>query len=388
MDMEVDAKESDLEVDSRPIAERKHSRVKILPRRYRDDLPEPNAGLITTEEPEPESEPQQRASPQPSTLMKIHSQVRNLFKSPRNIFGLFRVYLAYGMPDHDPEQSTSLGDLIEPPILAPLEFGPSFGESVASTSSGSMQNFHPYPNRSSFLLGNWYWCDGVQKSQQSFKNLVDIIRDPSFNTADIQDTKWTKINAALVDAAPTITGPTACDAEVEWEWEDEESGWVKTPVTIGVPFTQRARHPGPKNYTIPGFYHRSIVSVIKEKLRNSNNHQYFHYEPFELQWVPRGGILGGRVYGEVYSSPEFIEVHNKLQEPRPGEQDCTLPKVVLALMFWSDATHLTSFGKAQLWPLYMGFGNESKYRRCRPSLHLLNHVAYFEKVRLFHFLYN
>jgi hypothetical protein len=30
----------------------------------------------------------------------------------------------------------------------------------------------------------------------------------------------------------------------------------------------------------------------------------------------------------------------------------------------------------------MGFGNESKYRRCRPSLSLFNHIAYFEKVPL------
>jgi hypothetical protein len=51
-------------------------------------------------------------------------------------------------------------------------------------------------------------------------------------------------------------------------------------------------------------------------------------------------------------------------------------------MFWSDATQLTLFGTAKLWPTYMYFSNESKYRRCKPSLHLSNHVAYFEMVRL------
>jgi hypothetical protein len=50
-------------------------------------------------------------------------------------------------------------------------------------------------------------------------------------------------------------------------------------------------------------------------------------------------------------------------------------------MFWSDATQLTSFGNAKLWPLYMYFGNESKYCRCKPTNHLCEHVAYFQTVR-------
>jgi hypothetical protein len=58
-----------------------------------------------------------------------------------------------------------------------------------------------------------------------------------------------------------------------------------------------------------------------------------------------------------------------------------LPRHIIALMFASDATQLTSFGDTSLWPLYMIFGNESKYRRCKPTLHLCHHVAYFRKVR-------
>ncbi|KJA21682.1 hypothetical protein HYPSUDRAFT_111821, partial [Hypholoma sublateritium FD-334 SS-4] len=49
-------------------------------------------------------------------------------------------------------------------------------------------------------------------------------------------------------------------------------------------------------------------------------------------------------------------------------------------MFGSDATHLTSFGSASLWPCYMYFGNESKYRRCKPTYNLCNHIAYFQKL--------
>lgn len=54
-------------------------------------------------------------------------------------------------------------------------------------------------------------------------------------------------------------------------------------------------------------------------------------------------------------------------------------------MFWSDATQLTSFGNAKLWPCYLFFGNKSKYRRCRPSCNLCCHVAYFEDASILFF---
>jgi len=59
---------------------------------------------------------------------------------------------------------------------------------------------------------------------------------------------------------------------------------------------------------------------------------------------------------------------------------CTLPHHIVALMFWSDATQLTSFGDAKLWPLYVFFGNQTKYRRGQPSAKLCSHVAYFQMV--------
>ena len=88
-----------------------------------------------------------------------------------------------------------------------------------------------------------------------------------------------------------------------------------------------------------------------------------------------------RVHGELYSSPVFLEAHCALQAS-PKEPGCDLPHVVVAIMLWSDVTHLTTFGTAKLWPCYMYFGNESKYNRCKPSRHLCNHIAYFQSVSL------
>lgn len=57
-----------------------------------------------------------------------------------------------------------------------------------------------------------------------------------------------------------------------------------------------------------------------------------------------------------------------------------MPRYVAGLMFASDATMLTLFGDAKLWPLYMFFANDSNYRWSKTSLQLGEEVAYFEKV--------
>ena len=137
---------------------------------------------------------------------------------------------------------------------------------------------------------------------------------------------------------------------------------------------------GPQQYIVGDFYHRSVVEVVKEKLSNMADTDHFHYEPYELMWQPGNSSKPISIHGELYTSPAFLDAHNSLQNS-PPEPDCSLPRHIIALMFSSDSTNLTSFGDATLWPVYLYFGNESKYRRCKPSCHLANHIAYFRKVR-------
>lgn len=134
-----------------------------------------------------------------------------------------------------------------------------------------------------------------------------------------------------------------------------------------------------RRHVVGHLHHRSIVSVIKEKLATLADNQHFHYEPYELSWKPTLESEEVRVHGEIYTSLSFERAHRSLQEA-PFEPGCQLPRCVVALMFWSDETLLTSFGNTKLWPVYLFFGNESKYMRCKPSLHLGNHIAYLESV--------
>lgn len=43
---------------------------------------------------------------------------------------------------------------------------------------------------------------------------------------------------------------------------------------------------------------------------------------------------------------------------------------------------LAQFGTSKLWPVYMMFGNDSKYRRGKSSMKLFEEVAYFQSVML------
>ena len=340
------------------LAERRTRRQINLPKRYLDLIPQPPASL-----PPP---PVQLlvSSTQLSECPGLTSSgpdnvgsavIRQALSSPRNIFGLIRQYYGTCFPLHDPEElntSDALSDIQSSCRPLPL----------------SSLNVSPYPNHSSFVLGEWYWCGGVQKLKNDFKNLIKIITNQDFCPSDVINTKWDLIDQQL-----------GSDHEMMWVDEDLDSSWERTPVTILVPFHRFTTHPGPREFTIPDFYHRSVVSILKEKLINDSDFQHFHLEPYELRWQPQYAGNSVRVHGELYNSSAFIEAHNELQNS-PKEVGCNLPRIVVGLMFASDATHLTSFGDAKIWPLYLFFGNESKYRRGKPSLHLCNHVAYFLKV--------
>jgi Plavaka transposase len=306
-----------------------------------------------------------------SNAHNFSSVAEQSFCTPRNIFGLFRKYCSEKPPSHDPEEHIDLHGLSDdiPTIATP----------TSSQPSRNGAPFYPYPNESSFQLGEWYWNNGVQKSRESFNSLVAIVGNPQFRPEDVHNTNWKMVDATL--AANDFDGEMGLNDDGWMDEKDADAGWRRTPVSISVPFHNRAKQPGPQNLLVGDLYHRPLVSIIREKLANVQDMQHFHLEPFELFWRPSTAASSVRVHGELYTSPEFVEAHRELQNSH-REPGCNLPRVVVALMFWSDATQLTSYGTAQLWPCYLCFGNESKYRRCKPTHHLCNHIAYFQAVRL------
>ncbi|KAF8221580.1 hypothetical protein L208DRAFT_1530980 [Tricholoma matsutake] len=188
--------------------------------------------------------------------------------------------------------------------------------------------WEPYPNHSSFALGEWYWGDGVQKTKKNFKNLIDIITRPDFHPNNVRDTKWDSIDDEL-----------GGDREAMWEDEDNSAPrWQQTSVTIQVPFHRFTASPGLQDYVVHDFCHCSAVSILKEKLIDDHEFRHFHIEPYELKWQPahQGSSASEDpsiwVHGKLYTSPAFLKAHMELQASQ-GEPGCSLPRVVVGLMF-------------------------------------------------------
>jgi hypothetical protein len=342
------------------LAERRNRREhRRLPKRYRDmEPPEPLAPPSTSSQILPEcvqAEPDASQCPQQQSQAIPPSQVKKIIQSACDGFGLFRKYYATRLPEHDalPDPSSnSLIDASPPPLPVNV--------------------YYPYPNQSSFLLGEWYWNGGEKKSQTSFQNLLQIVGHPSFCPEDVSGKNWRLIDAKL--SGEHVGGPNDEDSVANNLKDDAD--WIKTPVKISVPFHSRMLHPGPKDFDAGILHHRRLISVIKEKVTRT---AHLQFEPYEFFWKPNNATEPVRVYGELYTSEAFFDAHRMLQDS-PGESACELPRVVLGLMFASDGTQLTAFGSAKLCPVYLTFGNESKDRRSKPSCQAFEHIAYLETV--------
>jgi hypothetical protein len=298
------------------------------------------------------------ASPSSEKTPNIYLHVRKLLKSTQNKFGLFQQYHATRFPDHDPNENIMHDDLMD-----------TFLDTLYPADA-----YHPYPNQSSFLLGEWYWNSRLKKTQSGFQDLIKIVGHPNFQPEDISGTNWQVIDAQL-------SGDRLCNPSNDEDWEDEEDNgnWVKTPIKIKVPFHKRSLHSGQKEFDAGTLHHRKLVLVIREKIMCPSSHPHLHFEPYGLFWQPTEASKPVKAYGELYTSEAFIKAHHDLQES-PGEPGCDLQRVVVGLMFASDGTQLNVFSTAKLWLVYLAMGNESKDRRSKSSCQAFEHVAYLETV--------
>jgi hypothetical protein len=353
----------DSEDQGQALAERRSRQEHCqLPKRYWDIVPEPPAALPPPTQAMAEHAQVEQDVSRPSQQPPTHlSQVRMVFQSARNRFGLFQKYHAACFPDHDPAGNIRPHDLIDP--------------SPEISSTIPVNNYNPYLNQSSFLLGEWYWNDREKKSQSSFQNLLKIVGHPDFRPEDIASNNWRAIDAHL-------SGERCEGLSGEDGWEDEPGSgdWIKTPIKIKIPFHKRTLHPGQQVFDTGILHHHRLMSVIREKIARPSTHPHLHFEPYELFWQSHDAAEPVRVRGELYMSEAFLEAHHKLQDS-PSDPGCDLPRVVLGLMFASDGTQLTAFSNAKLWPVYLVIGNESKDRRSKPSCQAFEHIAYLETVR-------
>ncbi|KAJ7707071.1 hypothetical protein B0H16DRAFT_1345483 [Mycena metata] len=317
------------------------------------------------------SEPDDDATPPPAVSPFVWESV----KTVKNSFGIYREYPS--VPTHDPDRNISLADQSNIPAPAPNSSAPIPGARLSLAGGVAAPGFvHPFKNSTIFGFMNWMWSGSIMKSMAEVQRLIDFIVSDDFKKEDLigfnlraETAKFDRtLGGGVTDALGNASGV--------------KDGWKEVDVEITVPDGEKhaASDPLPK-FSVRGLHFRNLTQTIKSALQDRST-RFFHYTPFKQFWQRSSDDPPQRIYDELYSSPAFIRVHEKVQR-LPAELNCTLERVVAALMFWSDSTHLANFGTASLWPVYLFFGNQSKWVRGKPRAGACHHVAYMPKVSRF-----
>ncbi|KAK7437937.1 hypothetical protein VKT23_018372 [Stygiomarasmius scandens] len=323
-------------------------RASRLPRRFRDELPQAAPALV---------EPALPASSS-RILPRVTLIVRDQLKTAASPFRLFRQYLH--RPSYDPDSCVPIADLCN----RSQRFDIGAEEEITNSAEGAAKSYQPpwpFANMSIWHLMTWLNSGGRTKSESETTRLVnDVILQDDFVPGDLMGFNAHTENLRF-DRANNPTSPL--------------ENFNEASVTIDVPSGDR--NVPSKPFSVSGLYFRNLVSVIKSAITEPLAEK-FHFSPFKLFRILPGSDTVERVHSELYNSDAFIQEHDKVQRLQgpPDNPDCKLEKVVLGLMFWSDSTHLTSFGDAKLWPIYLMFGNLSKYIRSIPNSGACHHVAY------------
>jgi hypothetical protein len=289
-----------------------------------------------------------------------------MFATEPNGFGLYREYTR--KPRTDPEDSATLGDLLDD---AMPEQRDAEAAATETPDSVALDFFHPFPNATIFRYVNWFLGASQTKSAADLDRLAhEVILSEDFDPEDLRNFSSARELARLDKYGST---------DVPFDAND---GWKEGSVILHVPNTKHkhASESAAPQFRVSGIYYRPLLEVIKAACRSSQAKKY-HWVPFKL--VHQSPAADLRVYTDIYNSDAMLEEDAKIRAMGrdPGDDPDT-EIALLAILLWSDSTHLASFGTASLWPVYMYSGNLSKYARGRPSAHAAHHLAYVPSVRI------
>ncbi|KAJ6481116.1 hypothetical protein C8R45DRAFT_1100674 [Mycena sanguinolenta] len=289
-----------------------------LPAHFRDTPPEPLPPVDLAPCPE---EPTSR-------LPHVVLIVWDTFTSFKNSFGLWRKYLH--RPTYDPDSLIPLEHLSNqfcPPTVSDMPPAARVSAALAT-------------NQSEARIMSWYYNGNTLKSKG---DLNTLIHDDKREFPLLADFEETSVQIEVLSGSATVLS---------------------------------------RFFDVPGLYYRRIVSVIKAAFADPLS-RHFHFAPFKLFHQIRSSAAQIRVFSELYNSDVFISEHDRIQRHGKVPDDdphCTREKIIAALMWWSDLTHLANFGIAKLWPIYMLFGNLLKYIRAQPNSGAEHHVAYMSEI--------
>lgn len=103
-----------------------------------------------------------------------------------------------------------------------------------------------------------------------------------------------------------------------------------------------------KKFAVHNFHHHKLTHVMRAAIEDTPQAKDYHWHPYENTWQPPWpDVTPECVYDELYTSTSFLNADRELQNS-PQEPGCTLPRVVCAIMLWSDATHVAQFWSGEV----------------------------------------
>ncbi|KAL0065586.1 hypothetical protein AAF712_007364 [Marasmius tenuissimus] len=341
----------------------------------RSECPVCFPNLLHPPPPEPEtiqSPPTPPPPPEPSPPPKP-----TLVTTDPDEFGLYRIYSKYPMRIPDKEMEDE--DVCEGAgYQAKTTKNPLSVFGLSDPDSEGI--FAPFLNTTVFCLMNWFYGPKNMKSVAGLNSLAnDVILADDFDHNDLAGF-WTQRELDRLDeyARPSSN-------------LHPKDGWIEVSVNIRLPAEDiKQKEEDAYEFPIPNVFYHKPLEIIKSALQ-SDAAKKFHFVPFQLFWQPpapspHNPPPSKRIFSEIYNSDVFIQKYEKIQtheyhnpRPQPDSKDSKDPPIenaIAALLWWSDSTHLASFGDASLWPLYLFFRNQSKYNRAKPTTFSTHHTVY------------
>jgi hypothetical protein len=206
---------------------------------------------------------------------------------------------------------------------------------------------YPFLNMTIYCLMTWMNSGSHQKSEAEVTRLVkDVLQSEDFSLKDLDGFSVKRSLRALDNDGSRGTASFPDD-------------WIKTSINLEIP--SKSKDEESRSFSVSGFHYRPLVAVIRSAFADIQA-SAFHLFPFKRVWKDPLDNHQERVFDELYTSDAWLEAQDDLHR-QPREPDCSLERVIAGLMFFSDATHLANFGTAKAWPLYLYFGNLTKYAR-------------------------
>lgn len=352
-----------------------------LPARYRDVLPSAPAPASSAAQPSTSDHDNRVPVPSSSNQTEFEGSAPvdlPSFQTAPNSFGLYKVYTGQ-VPSYDPDEDFSLASVSDAPGLSvpaqPSKRPMSIFGSISQTINKNI--IAPFLNKTAFYLMQWFYNGTTTKSLADLDRLRDAILEPDFSREDLRNFSASR-EAQRLDQHTEDPNFSAAD------------GWQKASVQIPLPPPSKKKGKWPGEQKAPvlevaNVYYRRPLEVIKAAFTDAVVLTY-HLAPHQLYWKPSEDFIPEEVHSQIYHSRAVHREHKKILREKPNPLVGVLETVIVMGLLWSDSTHVAHFGDASLWPIYLYFGNQSKYTRGKPSSFAAHHLAYLPSVCLFFYL--